>query len=170
MRKASGLVACALLLAACTESGPEADTSTASPSPSSAQALPEGVVDVQLIDQTLANHEIVAVATHARSLRSIIVVARGGYCGSIYAAPACYFFVRPKPKGAESSLVAQWGPRDVDGLLPESLRFEGRNRVVFRSKGGDAGCGLTRLWELDLRTGEVTELSRRNLTTPGVCE
>jgi hypothetical protein len=84
-------------------------------------------------------------------------------CGSIYTSPNCYFFVKPHfvaHTDASTRFVEKWRG-GIDGLNIDSIKFKDANNVQFDSAGGDAGVGVQAVWNLDLKTGQITQVSRQ---------
>jgi len=84
-------------------------------------------------------------------------------CGSIYTSPNCYFFVEPHfvaHTDASTRFVEKWHS-GIDGLSIDSIKFKDANNVQFDSAGGDAGVGVQAIWNLDLKAGQITQISRQ---------
>jgi len=83
-------------------------------------------------------------------------------CGSIYTQPNCYFFIEPlyiynAPAPKFVAKVSQ------GAFQPESLVFKSPESIEFKTGDGDAGYGYEITWSMNLNTGKVTQLSKKEL-------
>jgi len=84
-------------------------------------------------------------------------------CGSLYTSRTCYFFLEPHfVYGTDPStrFIAQW-EGGIDSLLLDKIKFKDKENVEFESAGGDGPVGVHVIWNLNLKTGEVREISRQ---------
>jgi hypothetical protein len=84
-------------------------------------------------------------------------------CGSIYTSRNCYFFLEPQyVDGANpfTRFIAQW-KGDLDALLLDKIKFKDKENVEFQSAGGDGPINVHFVWNLNLKTGDVKEITKQ---------
>lgn len=86
-------------------------------------------------------------------------------CGGMYVMPTCYFFIEPEsiagaPKRKFVAKFSEGGRLDTN-----SITFTEPNLVKFTTADGDAGYMMIATWSLNLDTGEIKQLSKKETSS-----
>lgn len=90
-------------------------------------------------------------------------------CGSVYTQPNCYFYIDQAfgrdvlEKGYLTSKISVEGAIDID-----SLEFVNETNLRYQTGEGDGGCWKRGYWNLDIVSGEITQLDSESGCVPDV--
>lgn len=154
------------------------DSPTPSPSPMQSGKIDEQINSRELITEFInADYRVLKVVRNPFAPYTLIVATRRSknftsdgridndeYCGGLYTFASCFFFVEPQyvfKTDPHPRFIAEWKGTSGDGLNHDSIKFKDADTLEFNSSVGDAGAGLFISSELNLRTGVVKEISRK---------
>lgn len=119
---------------------------------------------LKVVRNPFAPYTLIVATRRSKNFTSDGRIGNDEYCGGLYTFSSCFFFVEPQyvfKTDPHPRFIAEWKGTSGDSLDHDSIKFKDTDMLEFDSDVGDAGAGLFISSELNLKTGVVKEISRK---------